>query len=319
MVPFVEAHESGPLQQLTVRSLDMFDDLVASVRREAGERVDYARCGSLEVARTNSQRSRLQALARSMPTRSLHWLEASAARRMQPALSSESVGALFVPFHGYVGASALTHALAAAAINAGARFRMADVARVEASRAGEVQIVEAAGEAHRYHVAVLAMGSWTSRMQATGFALPQIHPVKGQLLRVKCSGGAVQQVLWSSDCYGVPQENGDVLVGATVEDAGFDEQPTTAAAEGLLAEFHRLLPGLSAKVVAHHVGLRPAAPDALPIIGRSSEAPAIVFATGHFRNGIVLAPLTARLVADVILEAGDDAALPLVSPSRFGL
>jgi glycine oxidase len=111
-----------------------------------------------------------------------------------------------------------------------------------------------------------------------------------------------------------------VLVGATVEDAGFDERATAAGVRDLLEAACTLIPHLwQASFVEVRVGLRPMSPDSLPIVGRSETVPGLIYALGHYRNGVLLAPLTAQLVADALLDRRIDPAIASVSPARFGL
>jgi glycine/D-amino acid oxidase-like deaminating enzyme len=117
----------------------------------------------------------------------------------------------------------------------------------------------------------------------------------------------------------VPWTDGTLLVGATMEEAGFDERNTTAGVRDLIEAACELVPAAwTASVTSIKAGLRPATPDGLPVIGPSSVMPGLFYATGHFRNGILLAPLTAQLVADVVLESHLDPALSVTAPSRFG-
>ena len=117
----------------------------------------------------------------------------------------------------------------------------------------------------------------------------------------------------------VPWDDGTLLVGATMEDVGFDEHTTASGVKGLIDAACRVIPSASAAhVAATRAGLRPATPDGLPLIGWSSVAPGVMYATGHFRNGVLLAPLTASLVADAMLDGRIDPALATTSPARFG-
>jgi glycine/D-amino acid oxidase-like deaminating enzyme len=125
-------------------------------------------------------------------------------------------------------------------------------------------------------------------------------------------------VIWSKDCYVVPWQDGTLLVGATSEDVGFDEHTTAAGIRDLLEAVCELLPeAWKATFVEARAGLRPATSDGLPIIGRSEHVPGLIYATGHFRNGVLLAPLTASIVADLVLEGREDPALALTAPSRI--
>jgi glycine/D-amino acid oxidase-like deaminating enzyme len=126
-------------------------------------------------------------------------------------------------------------------------------------------------------------------------------------------------VTWSSRCYLVPWEDGTLLVGATVEEAGFDERTTVAGVRDLLEAVSDIVPrAWTAGFLGARAGLRPATTDELPAIGASAVMPNLMYATGHYRNGVLLAPLTAQLVADAMLENRIDPLLGPVSPSRFG-
>src|SRR5262249_3331492 len=144
-------------------------------------------------------------------------------------------------------------------------------------------------------------------------------PVRGQLLTLGWTGTPLRRVTWSHRCYLVPWDDGTLLVGATVEEAGFDERATVAGVRDLLDAASELVPhAWRAGFRVAPVGLRPAPADDLPVIGASSIAPNVMYATGHYRNGVLLAPLTASLVADAMLEDRVDPMLAPVSPARFG-
>jgi len=127
-------------------------------------------------------------------------------------------------------------------------------------------------------------------------------------------------VTWSRRCYLVPWDDGSLLVGATVEDAGFDERATVAGVRDLLEAACDVVPQVrTAGFRAARVGLRPGTSDDLPVVGPSGVMQGLVYATGHYRNGVLLAPLTAQLVADAMLDNRIDPMLEKVSPARFGL
>jgi glycine/D-amino acid oxidase-like deaminating enzyme len=129
----------------------------------------------------------------------------------------------------------------------------------------------------------------------------------------------LRHILWSTDCYIVPWLTGRVLVGATVEDAGFDERATAAGVRDLLEAGCALVPHLwQASFAEVRVGLRPASPDGLPIVGESGVLPGLIYATGHYRNGVLLAPLTAALAKMIVMNEGSDGALEILRPSRLG-
>ena len=149
---------------------------------------------------------------------------------------------------------------------------------------------------------------------------PAIRPVRGQLLYLHCGERPQSRVVWGTECYLVPWHDGSLLIGATVEEVGFDETATAAGVTHLLKSAAALVTTTpSARFDAVRVGLRPGTHDELPLIGSSSTMPGVYFATGHYRNGVLLSPLTAKLVADLVLEGRRASELELVRPDRFGL
>ena len=146
-----------------------------------------------------------------------------------------------------------------------------------------------------------------------------VRPIRGQLLRLAWKGPMVRRVVWSERCYLVPWDDGTLLVGATVEDAGFDERTTAAGVRDLLDAACEIAPAAwTAGFIDARAGLRPASADLLPIIGASRVFPNLMYATAHYRNGVLLAPATAAIVADAMLDKRLDPALAAFSPQRFG-
>jgi glycine/D-amino acid oxidase-like deaminating enzyme len=273
LAPYVEAHEAGPLLDLGIRSLAMYDDWIAAVRRESGIDVEYRRIGTLETLTNRA-----------------------------------------IPEHGYVAAAPLAEALAAAAGRHGARFVRARVDRI-GRHADGFRITTAAQTFEAPHV-VVAAGAWSNAIE--GIRIPPVRPVRGQLLYLGWNGAPLATIVWGPRCYVVPWLDGTVLVGATVEEAGFDERSTAAGVQTLLDAVCELLPDArEATFLAARAGLRPTTPDELPVIGADPEMPALVHATGHYRNGVLLAPITARLVADLVIDGRRDPALEHFRPDRF--
>ena len=321
LAPFIESREGSPLFDLTVRSLNLFDEFVAGVTAVSGVPVLYRRTGTLDVAADGVRMAELSRIAGALAARGVdaELLDGDGARRAEPHLSSDIVGGLFVPAHGFVAASDLTRALAEAARRYGARLTEGcRVRRVGPD--GDRLVVETDRGPLACGAVVLAAGSWVRSIAIDGVPDPvPVRPVRGQLLHLGWSGAPLRRVTWASRCYLVPWDDGTLLVGATVEDAGFDERATVAGVRDLLEAVSELIPqAWSASFRGARVGLRPATPDNLPVVGRSAVVPALVYATGHFRNGVLLAPLTARLVADLLLEGAIDSLPAALQPSRFG-
>jgi glycine/D-amino acid oxidase-like deaminating enzyme len=179
--------------------------------------------------------------------------------------------------------------------------------------------VRAGARSYQADHVVVAAGSWSRRVRVAGLPVLPVRPIRGQLLHLKWAGEAPPaRIVWGSRCYTVPWTDGSLLVGATVEDVGFDEASTVDGVRTLTDAVAELLPGSRAAAIDEvRVGLRPETPDGLPIIGACAAAPNVTFATGHYRNGILLTPLTAELVSRYVLEGVVDPAMTATSPDRF--
>ena len=297
LAPFIEAPGEGPLQALTVESLAMYDEFVESVAEESKTTIEYRRCGTLEIAHDEESVRRLKSLGEWARSRGIdaRWADRAEVSAIESALAP-SCGGLVVPEHGYVRAAQLTTALEAAARAYGAVIHCGR--RVEnLSCAGDGVTIKTADGTCRARTAVVAAGSWSAEIASE----TEVSPVRGQLLYVRWQGLPITRILWTDHCYLVPWLDGTLLVGATVEHVGFDERVTAAGVQALLNAATSVLPGIGdAAFIDARVGLRPATPTGLPLIRRSTQHPAIVYATGHFRNGVLLAPLTAKVVADLI-------------------
>ncbi len=319
LCPHIEGHAAA-LLQLGTRSLSMYDQFIAHVAHDARLPIEYQRTGTLEVALTDEDAARLaETAARHARGGITHqYLDAREARALEPALSEAVTGALLVPTHGYVGVLALIRALATAAASRGAVIEHAtNVQRV--SQNGSRVHVTVDGVLIETDAVVVAAGSWSGRIPV-GRTYAPVKPIRGQLLHLGCASPPAAHVIWGSHCYLVPWQDGTLLVGATVEDVGFDEGATVAGVRDLLDSACELVPSAwSARFDAVRVGLRPATSDELPILGRSSTMPGVFYATGHYRNGVLLTPLTAALLADLVLDGREGAELVLTRPARFGL
>jgi glycine oxidase len=321
LAPYIEAREDSPLLDLTVRSLELFDDFLTRVSADAGIAVPYRRTGTIDVATSDVELRELRTHADVLARRGVaaRLLDAAAAREEEPLLGDGAIGALHIDAHGFVGAADLTRALVSAARRHGAQLIEPTHVRRIFRRAADI-VVDTDHGSLTGNAAVLAAGSWSGEVAIAGVATPvPVRPVRGQLLSLAWTGTPLRRVTWSRRCYLVPWDDGTLLVGATVEEAGFDERTTVAGVRDLLDAVSDLVPhAWTAGFRGARVGLRPATPDDLPIIGPSRVLPNLMYATGHYRNGVLLAPLTAKLVADAMLENRIDPLLSAVSPERFG-
>ena len=321
LAPYIEAREEGPLLDLTTRSLDLFDKFIARVSSVSGIPVIYQRTGTLDVALSEDTVRRFRQSAAMLAGRGVaaELLDSERARAEEPHLTGDVLGALAIPSHGFVGASDLTRALAAAARRHGAQLiEHGRVVRISRNKR-ELVVVTERGSLSGNGV-VVAAGSWSGQIEIEGATVRvPVRPVRGQLVQLAWNGPRLRRVTWSERCYLVPWEDGTLLVGATVEEAGFDERTTTAGVRDLIEAACELVPhAWTATFVGPRAGLRPTSADELPVIGMSSRIPNLMYATGHYRNGVLLSPLTAQLVADAMLEDRIDPLLSATSPGRFG-
>jgi glycine oxidase len=294
---------------LCVRSLEMYHSGWVTRLCDEGGPVEYRQIGTLEIALEPEHASRLQHAAGG------RWIEPGDVARAFPFLSP-TCGAVATAEHGYVDPPQLAAALGSSAVRRHADFRRG---RVEAiSRDGSGVAVTLNGSRIAADTVVLAAGAWTN--QIIGVRRPPLRPVRGQLARLRGSGlMPLPTILWGPDCYIVPRDHdGTILVGATVEEAGFDERTTSEGIGGLLSAAERLMPGLTPdRFIDGRVGLRPATTDELPVIGPDPEIPGLLHASGHYRNGVLLAPITATLIADLVAGKPADPIIEAFRPDRF--
>jgi glycine oxidase len=304
LAPLVEGH-SPSLLKLGLCSVALWDDFIRRVQSDAGQAIEYERSGTLHVALNEAQAADLLALTRNLEsakvTHSL--LDGREAARREPGLTGRVVRALLVPAHGYVGPPSLVEALVRAATVRGVVIGQSRLTHIDQIQSDAV---------------VIAAGSWAAELAQA--SQPFVRPIRGQLLSLSMDSRPANCVIWGTDCYVVPWKDGTVLVGATVEDVGFDERTTAGGVSGLLNAAIELMPMLAqARFREARAGLRPKTSDELPAIGRSSTMPHVFYAAGHYRNGVLLAPLTATLIADLVLDGRERSELADVRPSRFGL
>jgi glycine oxidase len=321
LAPYTEAKDrNDAFLDLAVRSLALYDDFVSGVVAASGIEVGYHRSGTLEVATTSDRMAALRHMADRLGARGVmvRVLDAQAVRAEEPQVSEDVIGALLIDSHGFVNAGELTRALVTAARRHGARvIEGSRVLRVS-SRDNDL-LAQTADGSHRADAVVLAAGSWSAHVAIESAAPPPVRPVRGQLLHLAWRGPRLRRVIWGERCYLVPWSDGTLLVGATMEEVGFDEQTTVAAVHELLDAACELVPRVrSAGFLGARAGLRPATVDTMPIVGASRVMPNVMYATGHFRNGVLLAPVTARLVANAMLDGRADPAFEDIGPQRFG-
>ena len=250
-------------------------------------------------------------------------LSATETHKLEPFVSPEILGSLYFPNDWQVENRKLIHALEKyAEFN---EIEIRENCRIESLIIEDEKVVgaETASEKFFAGAVVLATGAWTSLIKAAGFTLPEIKPIRGQIIEFQTAKRLFGKVIYSPRGYLVPRADGRILAGATVEDAAFDKTISEAATRFLLENALEIAPNLAnLKIHAQWVGLRPFAADALPVLGEMRGLENLFIASAHYRNGILLTPLTAEIVAGKI--CGDknsadknSAYLERFSPDRF--
>lgn len=320
--PAPDCAASVPLVPFSRASLNLYPAFIAELEEETGRRTGYRREGAIEVlfsADAERELSTLVALHHGLglPTEPLPLDEA---HELEPAIGREARAAALLPYEESVDNRALTEAVFAAAAAAGvelhANTRVTRLLR-GGNRCTGVETAESISFAAG-HV-VLAAGAACAQIE--GLRSPAAtRPMRGQMVALHNSGVRLRRVLRSERGYLVPRNDASpqrIVTGSTVEDVGFEKRVTPRGLEQILSTAQELVPALSnAEIVETWCGLRPDTPDHLPLLG-PGELEGLTFATGHYRNGILLTPITAKLVREWIAEQRVSMDWDLFDPLRF--
>jgi glycine oxidase len=302
----------------------------AEVEVAGGRPVGYRADGTLMVALDADDRALLDDLAgrhRAMGL-AVEPLRGREARALEPGLAPGVRAGLLAADERSVDPAALVEALWAAAEAAGVTVVTRPVERVVTTPAGDrvtgVALAGGDGAVVEAATVLLAAGTWSATVAGVpDHVRPPVRPIRGQVLTLRQPPGdpliarTVRGIVWGSSIYLVPRDDGRVVIGATVEERGFDTTPTAGGAYELLRNALAIVPGLDdAELVAVRAGLRPGSPDDLPMVGPSGVE-GLVIATGHHRNGILLTPVTAEAVVALVTGGSVPAEVAACDPRRF--
>jgi glycine oxidase len=324
LAPILEAeHEPPPLVELALDSQSRFPELVARLEAATGTRCGYRTEGTLCVARDRDDMAELEHLSCLLEDRGLgcSMLAAEEVCALEPHLSSRVRGGLDVRRDHQIDPRALSRTLVAAIERLEGVIRQGVIVEEVEARAGRVVAVrglDAEGAGFRLEVGsvTVAAGAWMTRDIRLPSAVAGLRPVKGQLLRLH-GPRLLERVVRSPDVYLIPRAAGELLVGATMEEMGFDETASAGAVMDLLRHAWEIAPGIyDLELREVCVGLRSAVDDHMPVVG-PTEVEGLHVAVGHFRNGVLLAPATAHYLADTIESGVAPPALEPFSPSRL--
>ncbi|MGP6157233.1 MAG: glycine oxidase ThiO [Vulcanimicrobiaceae bacterium] len=319
LAPYTESDAEDEFERFCADSLGLYPAFTQELRERAGVDSHLRLDGLMEVAHDDEGVLRLQTQVEALAQRGVRarWLDFDEMRALEPALGASALGASLIEDEGQVDNRRLGRALHAACLAAGVRVEThsggvaleADARRVLGVRTKAGFLPAAA--------VVNAAGAWAGELQGVpAHARVPVEPVKGQMLALAMPKGLVTRVVWVTGAYIVPRSDGRLLVGATAERAGFDVRVTAGGIRRLLDAALTGLPPLRELALCETwAGLRPGSPDGRPFIGQTSLGGYFV-ATGHYRNGILLAPATALVVADALEGKPARYAPETFAPSR---
>ena len=318
IAPFDEPG-SRSMMRLQRASLKLFPRLIKQLENETGLDLEYRQRGLIRPASTENRAKVLKTLAKRVTHRKagVEWVEGSVLRQLEPALSDELLGATFSP-----GDADLNPALLARAFAGAAEKRGADIQRRVAftgfvSSGHRLTGVKAgSADLNGFDAIVLAAGPWTKALAERLSVKVPTAPIRGQMLAYRST--VLHHAVWGEEGYLVPKLSGFLFAGATVEDVGFRARTTSDGVAGLRAMAGRMVPALRrSEVASEWAGLRPGSADGMPIMGQLPKRDNVYVATGHFRNGILLAPVTGQLMSELILKGKTSIPLDPFSPARF--
>jgi glycine oxidase len=320
--PAPDSPAAIPLVPLGRASLAIYPKFVAAIEEGSEICTEYRTGGALEVLCHGDAERELSTLV------ALHHglglacepLRVEEAREMEPVLGRDARAAAFLPDEASVEPRSLTSALVAAAREAGAELRPGlDVVSLVTDKKRCTGVKTASGETLSAGHVVLAAGCWTSQLSGAAPYAPT-RPVRGQMVALRHVGKPIRHVLRSERGYIVPRDHATpqkLVVGSTLENAGYEKAVTSGGLEKILSAVNELAPSLAgAEVLETWSGLRPGTPDQLPILG-PTDLERLMIATGHYRNGILLAPITATLIREWITEGRVSLDCEDFSPLRF--
>jgi glycine oxidase len=318
--PQWEAEGAGPLLELGLRSRALYPSFATELRELSGIDIGFAKAGLLEVALDDAGFQAISARRLWQQARGLRaeLLDAADVRAAEPHLGPEVRAGLRLPDEGHLNARSLARALSQAAAIAGARFLQGHYVRRVITAGNRATGVELDGETLQAGTVVIAAGSWSSLVEGGGVPPPTVRPARGQMVAIEMRPPLFRHVIAAHGRgYLVPRLDGTVLAGSTLEMVGYRKEVTVAGLAEILGMVRALVPALDhAPVVETWSNFRPYTADHLPVLGRTSVE-GLLLATGHYRYGILLTPVTAQLIAELVTTGVPSVDLAPFSVARF--
>jgi glycine oxidase len=316
--PAPENAEMIPFVPMSLASVALYPEFIRKVEGLSGMDVGYRKDGALDVildGNAEEELSTVIALQHGVGLKA-QALSAEEARQMEPALTEEIEAAIFREDEASLDTRVFTDATLKAAEWKGVQVFAGNGAKALWKAGGRCKgLVLEKGQAEAKWT-VIAAGCFSARIDGVAPYAP-VFPAKGQMMALRCESVEIHRVLWLEHTYLVPRNDGKIIAGSTIERTGFDHDVTAGGLKKILNEATKLAPELEkARIEETWAGLRPDSPDHLPIIG-PTDLDGLLIATGHFRSGILLAPVTARLIREWVSAQKVSLDWERVSPMRF--
>jgi glycine oxidase len=299
-----ELEQDGPLFQLALQSQSMFPTLSVELIELTGIDIEYVNKGMLKIAESEeiALEVKKQVTFQQKWDPMITWLDSKEICEMEPSLSGNVAGGMFLPNDGHVQPAKLTEAFAKAAESFGAEIREQIEVVSFTFEKGHVKGVQTNKGVIHCEQVVVATGAWAAKlMRETGLDL-SIYPVKGECFSVKSEAPIINTTIFSDKrCYLVPKRNGEIYIGATMVENRIDNKVTPEGIRTLIERATQLVPQIKEAAWERvWTGIRPQTGDGFPYIGEHPSLPGLYVAAGHFRNGILLSPITGKLVAELL-------------------
>ena len=305
LAPQAEGLSPGPFLDLCLKSREMFDPLDELLKEETGIDIEYVRSGTLFLLLTDEDEILAKRMFEEQRGRGLtvEWWDRQQLLEAEPHVTPEVRGALCFPDDHQVQNARMVRALALLGARRG--VQLVEGSPVTGIVRDRDRVIGVRSLTETYHAGkvVVAAGAWSGGIgQLLNQDIP-IRPARGQLLSVETGGNFSRHILYSGKGYVTPWPNGEVVVGSTIEFVGFEKQITVAGIGELLTMARRLVPALASRpILRAWSGFRPWTPDELPYLGAVPGSPGLYIASGHGRNGILLAPITGQLMAELLRD-----------------
>ncbi len=321
LAPAVEiGFEELDLYALGRQSLSQWPGFAAELEKVTGQDIDYRSNGTLVVADDPDRAAALRRLYDFQRTHNVpvEWLRPAEALDVEPFLAPRLAAAVYSPDDHQLDNRRLIHALRTAFEQAGGTLHEDTPVQAVVPNATHSRVVTAAGEICEAGIVIVAAGVWSRQVEGLVPHPPEIRPVKGQMIELKIERPFdLQHVVRGPDAYLAPKSDGRLLVGATTEEMGFDTTVTAGGLYTILEGAWTIVPGVyDLPVTDTWAGLRPASRDHAPLLG-ASGVPGVMYATGHYRHGILLTPVTAQAITRLVLTGEPDPLMAAFAPERF--